>query len=326
MSTVDQTPVLKGRRRAVRLAGIGALGIATTLALSACKPGYDFYVDGYWNNGDGVIAPAKSELFAADGTPTCAFPVKYNLFETRSTSTNLARGVLFEINNTEPDPDEVLNVVDFPTEEDRATEKLRREHMQNSLDTLFQFTHPAFDAENGIAEPGDLAAFKAKWTSILYSVARKAPATDYMKVVETYVENEDGIYIIKRLSNPKDYITSHAIPIEFLGLRETYFSATIEGDEFLMVRDNETGATVLWKGDQSAPLEGYISYARIDVTLNPVTPPYVAELLIQSDGCPEVKGKVYERYYLRDIYEVAPDASDDVTTDPATEPSPSPTS
>lgn len=319
---------LSGRPRGARTAAWGACGIAASLVLTACGPGYDYYVEGYWDNGDGMIAPSKTELFDADLVPTCAFPVKYQLFESRSTATALASALAFEFINPETDPEDPISNIDFPTAEDQAKEKLRRERALGSIPVIWQYTHPLFDQENGVTDAEDDAALtqlKAWVGRALYGFGNDAPGTDYIEVVATYMETDHGTFDLIRIDSPDSYIEANGIPITFQGLSNTYYTATDGENEYLLVRSKKSEEATLWQGSTSTPLGEFETFIRVQVTneFNPFNPPPpVVEFLLQSDNCPMIGGEPYERFYLRD-YILDPEPAEPIE-EPEPEPSPSP--
>lgn len=328
MTTVGDN--VSGRRRGARTAAWGAGGIAASLVLTACGPGYDYYVEGYWDNGDGMIAPSKSELFDADGVPTCAFPVKYQLFESRSTPTALAAALAFEFVNPETDPNDPISIIDFPTAEDQAKEKLRRERALGSISIIWQYTHPAFDSENGVtdaADDGALKAIKANVGRALYGFGDDAPGPEYVEIVQTYMVTDQGTFDLNRIDSPDKYLEANDIPLTFQGLSFTYYTATDGNEEYLLVRSKKTEEATLWQGSTSTPLGSFETYIRAQVKneYNLFTPPDpVVEFVFQSDNCPNVGDEPYERFYLRDyiLNPVPADAEEEPATEP--EPSPSP--
>ncbi|MBN2177173.1 MAG: hypothetical protein JW722_05890 [Demequinaceae bacterium] len=313
--------------RGLRSAGIGALSLAIGLVLTGCGQPDGTYIEGYWDNGDPFYAPSKTVLFDDNGDPTCAYPVKYLQFESRSGPTNLARGVSFEIMNLELDPDGYLNPADYPDEASQAKERLRRERALNSLDVLWQYTHPQFDAAYGIESPADLAPIKAELQTHLYGLGKNAPFVDYLKLVEQYFVSDRGTFIVVRLDNPKGYLEDNNIPLKFEGLLYEYYSADDGEEEFLLVKEKETGDTALWQGDQESELTDAIWFARVEVRTGLPTPnglpPVMAEFTFQSDGCADEGGRAYQRYYLRS-YEIIEPVIEDDDEEPAPEPSPSP--
>jgi hypothetical protein len=332
MMTNDVTPTrarLDAPRRiarGTRAASVGAFGLAISLVLTGCGGQPEgTYIEGYWDNGDPFYAPSKTALFDENGVPTCAFPVKYNLFESRATGIGLAKGVAFEVMNPESDPNGFLDPADFPTTEEQATERLRRERALNSLDVLWEYTHPQFDADNGIETPEDLAPMKAELQEHLYGLGKDAPFLDFLELKEVYFMSDVGEFIVERLGNPGKYLTDNGIPIEFDGFNNEYYSATTGGVEYLLVKEKETGDTSLWQGDQQSEVGDAIWYARIEVksSLSALhETPVMAEFLVQSDGCPDKDDRAYQRYYLRSYELLYPEPGDE-EGEPAPEPSPS---
>lgn len=326
---LDAPRRIAGGRRAV---GVGALSLILSLALVGCSSQpKGTYIEGWWDNGDPFYAPSKSVLFDENGVPTCEFPVKYSQFETRSDAVDLARGVAFEIMNPELDPNGVLDSADFPTAADQANERLRRERALGSLDILWQYTHPLFDAENGIDSPAKLAPIKAKLQKALFGLGREGMLIDYLEIAEVYFVSETGTFVVERLADADTYFADHGIPLVFDGFKNEYYVATSGADEYVLVVGKETGAHTMWMGDQSSELGQAVWFSKINVrtSINAALekPPVKAEFLVQSDGCPDQDGHAYMRYYLRSFTLLDPTVDQSgggATPEPIPSPSPSP--
>jgi hypothetical protein len=323
---VGRSDAQSKRRRGARTAAWGVGGLALSLALSACGASYDYYVEGHWDNGDGVMLPSKTVLWDDNGDPTCAFPVKWLNYERRSTPLALAQGLAFELTNPNLDPNAPLSDLQFPTAEDKAKEIARRTWAEDPLALIWQYTSPEFDAEHGITGPDDLAGLKADLGGKLYGVGQDAPLDQYTQLVQTYATSDAGTFVLVRVDDPRGYIAEHGIPLQFQGLRNTYYTATDGTEEYLLVRSKSSDDAKLWQGDVSKPLGAYKTFVRVQVynRYDPFHPPSpVVEFLFESDGCPMKGGHPYERFWLLD-YTTNPDEFYTADDEPEPEPEPSP--
>ncbi len=323
--TNDVTPVAgtgapKRARRLGRVAWLGAVSLTAGLVLSGCTSSEGMYIEGWWDNGDPFYAPSKTALFDENGDPTCAYPIKYNQFESRSQAMSLAKAVSFEIMNPETPVDAYMDPDEFPTEEDRAKERLRRERALDSVGILWEYTHPAFDEQYGIETPDDLTPIKEELMDYLYGLGRDAPFTDYLDLKKTYFVSERGTFTVTRLNTVEAYLEANDVPLEFRGLVNEYYIASSEdGEEYLLVKRQSTGAITLWQGPERSQLTDAVWYAEIDVKKALDTPsglaPIVAEYTLQTDGCPDVGGVAYQRFYLRS-YTLIDESDDEEATEP----------
>jgi hypothetical protein len=287
-------------RRGVR---IGAVAVVATLALSACS-GQSGYVDGWWGNGDPIYAPFKADLFDEEGVPVCTTPTAGANFESRaraySETGGLANLFLFEVMNDEPDPDEPLTGL---TETEERNERTRRERLQNSLDTMYQMTHPRFDEANGISEADDLGGIKDELQSHLEGLGVDAPIYTYLTRAERWLETEDSRLSINRIPNVEEYIELNNIPHVFQGLAFSYDRATDrDGDEYLLVTDRETGEAVLMTSDEEVPLNEeaeLFEQFEIDLTLTGGEPH--ATVTLVNDQCPAYFGSPTSRFWIFDF-------------------------
>jgi hypothetical protein len=308
--TNDVTPVAgtgapKRARRLGRVACLGAISLTAGLVLSGCTSSEGMYIEGWWDNGDPFYAPSKTVLFDENGDPTCAYPVKYNQFESRSAAMTLAKAVSFEIMNPETPVDAYMDPDDFPTEEDQAKEALRRERALNSVGILWEYTHPAFDEQYGIEGPDDLTPIKEELMDYLYGLGKDAPFIEYMDLTSNYFVSERGTFTVTRLNAVEAYLEANDVPLEFRGLvNEYYIAISEEGEEYLLVKRQSTGSISMWQGPERSDLTDAVWYATIDVTKALDTPsglaPVVMQYTLQTDGCPDKGGQGYQRYYLRD--------------------------
>jgi hypothetical protein len=198
----------------------------------------------------------------------------------------------------------------------------------NSVDILWQYTHPLFDEEYGIETPDDLKPFKADLQSYLYGLGKDAPITDYLSLKRIYFVSEQGTFTVTRMSAVDAYLEANDIPLTFKGLQNEYYLASgDDGEEYLLVKAKETGVTDLWQGDQKSELTDAVWFAVIDVKKALDSPsglaPIVAEYTLQTDGCPDKGGKSYQRYYLREVTKIDETAVEPDDESPEPEPSPS---
>ena len=292
-----------GKTRGISKVRLGAAAVVAALTLGACGASYDTYVEGYWDNGDEMRAPAKSALFDEELQPICEIGLPYQRFESRSRPYNLISAVIFEIYNTEPDPDGECE--ECVTDEEREEVRIERERVQGSLATLYQYTHPVyFDQELGIETSEDLASIKEELREHLDTLGLDAPLNRYYTEAEKYIEAEEGTFVLERLRDQEGYIRDNGIPIDFKGLQFNYEVATGDGGEYLRVTNRDTGASELWQGDQKSELTNSVTYVRYEVDLNVGFPngPEASFLLI-SDGCPERNNSQVERFWLHS-YEI----------------------
>lgn len=301
MTTVNAKPLAgAASRRPTRLWRASVTAVGAALALAACAPGYETYVEGYWDNGDPFTPPSKTELFDENGIATCEFPVKYNRFESRATPNNVVRGFLVEVMNQELDPDGPLTP--GLNAEQEARERLRRERMLDSLPVLWQYTSLSFDAANGISTPEDLAPIKAEIQAHLPGVGEGRPMNDFFKPQSEYFTTPEGRYDLVRLNDPRGYIESNDLDLEFLGLLFTYQTARKDGQEWLAVTNKESGEILMYRGsDEPFELVDSVYHATYYVYLDPDTISETwpsAEIEIVSDGCGESGGQPFTRYYV----------------------------
>lgn len=320
-------------------ASLVALAAGAAVALTACGPSHDTYVEGYWDNGDPFLAPAKSALFDADGVPTCDHPIRYNYFESRSRPQYLINALLFEIQNPETDP-ATLDRADFSSDEDYEAAVTRLERLQNSDEILYQYSHPVFfDAERGIESTEDMAPVKAELADHLRDLGEYPglQVTDYYTVASEYIVTDQGEYDIRRLVDPEAFLNEIGFSEDFNGLRYSYQVATDFETEFLLVRDKTEGTVRLFDGNEQLDLSGVLFFTVIDVNLpyltadelardraayeadDENTAPYeieypdgpYAQILLASDGCGRIGNTDYARYYLADYTLLNPGQAED---------------
>ena len=210
------------------------------LTLSACSGG-DTVVDGWWDNGDPVRVPAKSTLFDDNGVPLCKTPTAFGQVETRSraftTNGGVVNSFLFEVTNPETDPSTGAT----------KAEQEKLAILQDSLGAMYQLTFPSFDKANGISSAQDMRKVKDDLQKHLPNIFQDSKQiTDYIAVDQQWIEGPQGHFTVRRLSDPEGYIKDNKIDTTFNGLANQYFVATSDsGDEFLLERNKETGASRL---------------------------------------------------------------------------------
>ncbi|GIG54427.1 hypothetical protein [Demequina activiva] len=300
MTTDDMGSRGVARRRWSTAARIGALAAVSTLALTACSSGNDGYVDAWFRNGDPIYAPLKADLFDEAGTPQCEQPLAWQRIETRGRSLASTGGIvvawLFEVMNDEVDPE---------TAGDDGSERAKLERAQGSLDRMYQWTEPTFDAENGITGPEDLEALKAQWQEHLAGMGEEAPFDQYARPGESWLVTPEVTYTIRRITDVEGFIEDNAIPTSFNGQRFDYAGAMNRetGVEYLMETSRETGETVLLSADEEIPVEeGSELYNEFEIDLDvgfPNEPE--ARLVLANDQCPAIDGTQGSRYWVFDF-------------------------
>lgn len=291
------------KRRGVKAA---AVTIAAAFTLAACGAPADHYVDGWWDNGDPIYAPEKQLLFDEDGEATCDFPTVARQFESRARSFAETGGLvnlfLFEILNEELDP-AAISRDDFESNQDYNRERRNRERGQDSLGTIYQMTHPDFDANNGISGPEDLAAIKEELRNHLDGLER--PVTQFIFTGDRWLETPHGRYTVRRVSFVEGFIEDNNIPHRFQGLANEYASAQLPtGEMYLMITERETGTTVLLSEDEEIELgeesELFIQF-KIDLSDFPAqaNDPH-AIITLANDQCPAVDDQAAARYWIYD--------------------------
>jgi len=250
MTTEDVVSSMRGTGMRVRKAGYGLLAGVAALTLAGCASGETF-IDGWWDNGDPVLVPAKSTLFDADSNPLCSTITAFGQVETRARAYSETGGVvnsfLFEITNPETDPD---------TASDRQ-EQRKLEVLQDSPGAMYQLTFPTFDKERGITDASGMRDIKTELQAHLPDLLTEGPVTSYVKIDDQWIEGPDGTFSVRRADDPEAYIKESGIPIKFNGIQNQYFVAMKDdGTEYLLVRSKETGLSVLMRaGEEDIPLD-----------------------------------------------------------------------
>ena len=292
---VSSTPSTRSRARA---AGFGLLGGVALLGLAGCAAG-DTYIDGWWDNGDPVLVPAKSALFDDEGVPLCSTPIAFGQVETRYRSYGETGGVvnawLFEVTNPETDP----ATAESP-EERRKLEVLAR-----STEAMYQLTFPAFDKEHGISGPDDMRAIKDQWQEKLPDVLTEGPATSYVKIDSQWIDGPEGRFTVRRADNPKDFIAENKINTTFNGVANQYFIAqrVDDGKQFLLVRNKDTGLATLMSSDEDDIVldEKTESFIRYFIENESTGNNPDASLTLVNDQCRPVGGATAARYWVYDF-------------------------
>ena len=297
MTTDDMGSRGVARRRWTTAARIGALGAVASLALTACSSGSDGYVDAWFRNGDPIYAPLKADLFDESGTPLCEQPIAWQRIETRGRSLASTGGIvvawLFEVMNEETDPE---------TAGDDEGARAKLERAQGSLERMYQWTEPAFDAENDITAPEDLASLKAEWQEHLAGMGEEAPFDQYARPGESWLVTPEATYTIRRITDVEGFIEDNDVPTTFKGQTYDYAGAMNRetGVEYLMVTRRETGETTLMSADESIPVEeGSELYNEFEIDLDVGFPDEPeARLVLANDQCAAIDGVQGSRYWV----------------------------
>ena len=339
MSTADVsfvgTPASQGTTRPqgwARTVAIASVALASALALTACSASYETYDEGFWDNGEGIAVPVKSELFDADGVATCEIPLLWQAYEARADDAKLMAALLFELTYSAADAPEI-DRDDYPTEKLYQKALDLQEQRANVTDTfvLYQYTYPTFDAEHGITGPDDLKAVKNEVGSHLFGIGRGgSPITDSIKLISETIDADEGHFVVTQLTvKHQEYMDAHQIPLEFNGFQYTYWVAKSTEIEYLLVVNKDTGETQLWDGPNQSQLTNPVAYASYEVRVDPSQAGADAEFVLQSDGCSERGDERYARFYwlsytLLDGSAPAPTPSVEPSVEPSPSPSPSP--
>lgn len=311
----------------------GAVALIAALSLSACASA-EGYIDAWWDNGDPIYAPVKATLFDEEGVPTCSAATAGNGFESRarpySNTGGLVNLFLFEVQNTEPDPDERLTGL-TPAQEER--ERTRRERLQGSLETMYQMTHPDFDAKYDIESAEDMASIKEELADHLEDIDQEvAPIYTYVNRGSRWLETPDGRLTLSNVSNVELFLEENDIPLEFDGLNFDYLRAVDDaGTEYLMVTDKATSQTRLHTSEDVIDVdESSELFIRYEVLLPEFGENPSATITVVNDQCPPYFGDPAARYWIYDYellnpVEIGPidlgfgGSDDDEAEDPAAE-------
>jgi hypothetical protein len=296
MTIEDAVSSTRINRKRARGAGYGLLAGVAAIVLAGCSSG-ETYIDGWWDNGDPVLVPAKSTLFDADGVPLCDTPTAFGQVETRSRAYSENGGVvnafLFEITNPETDPATATS----------PKERKKLEVLQQSTEAMYQLTFPAFDKAHNITGPDDMRAVKTELQQHLPDLLTEGQVTDYVKIDDQWIEGPEGHFSVRRADDPEGYIKDNKINTTFNGIQNQYFIATNDdGTEYLLVRNKDTGVSTLMRsGEADVTLdESTESFTRyfIENDIGGVNPD--ATLTLVNDQCLPKDGKQVARYWVYD--------------------------
>jgi hypothetical protein len=347
MITVDRARRGTAARRKRALAQMAGLAFTSALVLAGCTSAgpADGYIEAYYDNGQPIRSPLKDTLFDEAGAPLCATPIYQGRVETRFRSFSDNGGVmnafLFEVLNDEQDPNAPLGELDIPSGQSEAQyrETLRRQ--QGSLPRMYQLTHPfLFDPEFGVSGPDDMAPIKEDLRADLPNlVARTAGITQFIVPGDAWVESSAGRFEVGNVGDVEVFMETLGITgVPYDGLNNDYFSAMKDGEQFLMIRNRESGVVTLVNDKGEADIDEIQQFQQYDVLAEPGFPESVAaRFTLQNDGCPQHSGDNFARWWITNIEPVAPapeeeeddpfatDDDDPFATDDEPSPSPSPT-
>lgn len=297
MTTDDAVSTTHAVRRWGTSVRYAALGSVVAVALAGCGASSGV-IDGWWDNGDPILVPAKESLFDEEGVPLCSTPTAFGTVESRSRSFSNAGGVinafLFEVVNPETDPDTAEN----------PAERRKLEELQRSPEAMYQLTWPGFDVEHGISEPGDMRAIKDEFIEELPGLGVDEPLPNYVSLDNQWIDGPTGYYSVIRAANPEEFIEENGINTSFNGVANTYWVATRDdGEQFLLVRNKETGAAVLMQGGAEDLVldEATESFSKYLIELEPstgVNPD--ASITLVNDQCRPVDGSNAARFWVYD--------------------------
>ena len=296
MTIEDAVSSTGPKRKGARVAGVGLIAGLAALTLAGCSSGETF-IDGWWDNGNPVLVPAKASRFDAEGAPLCATPTAFGQVETRSRSYGETGGVinafLFEITNPETDP---------ATAADKAEQK-KLTVLQDSLGAMYQLTWPGFDKERGVGSAEDMRAVKDELQEHLPDLLTEGPVTSYVKVDDQWIDGPDGHFSVRRADDPQGYIEENKIPTKFNGVSYQYFIATKDdGTEYLLVKEKATGTSVLMRaGEETTTLdESTESFTRYFVENESTGTNPDATITLVNDQCLPSAGAQVARYWVYD--------------------------
>jgi hypothetical protein len=325
---------------------LGAVALTAALALTGCASAgpADGYIEAYYDNGDPIRSPRKATLFDEAGDPLCATPIYQNKLETRfrpfSDTGGVVNAFLFEVTNNEQDPEAPISELTVPAgmSESAYRELLRRQ--QGSAERMYELTHPfLFDAENGISGPEDMEAIKQdlrRQFPELAPTAGRVAVVPFVSVGDSWIESSAGRYDVRRVGDVPLFMDTLGITgVEYNGLQNDYSAASKDGEEFLMIRDRESGLVTLVSADGVEDLDEIQQFQQYGIMLTAgVFESVAAVMTLQNDGCPQADGTNFARWWIADIEEVEPvvlpdedeeDADgEEPTVDPSAAPSPSP--
>lgn len=298
MTIEDAVSSTRGNRARARKFGYGLIAGATALALAGCGAG-DTYIDGWWDNEDPILVPAKSSLFDAEGLPLCSTPTAFGQVETRSRSYGELGGVinsfLFEIVNPETDP----------STGETAFDKKKLEVLQDSPKAMYELTFPSFDEKHDIKDASDMRKIKEEFQEHIPNLLTEGLVTDYAKIDDQWIEGPAGKFSVTRASNVEDYIKENNLPIKFNGVANQYFIAKNQdgGEEWLIVKDKNTGTSTMMRNgaenivldDQTESFTRFTIENDIATGVNPD-----ATITLVNDQCLPSDGSNVARFWVYD--------------------------
>lgn len=298
MTIEDAVSSTRGSRTRARKVGYGLIAGAVAISLAGCGAGETF-IDGWWDNEDPILVPAKSTLFDADGGPLCSTPTAFGQVETRSRAYGELGGVinsfLFEITNPETDPSTGTTAFD----------RKKLTVLQDSPNAMYQLTFPSFDEKYGISDSSDMRKIKTELQEHLPDLLTEGLVTDYAKIEDQWIEGPNGKFSVRRASDVETYIKENNLPIRFNGVVNQYFIATNQdnGDEWLIVRDKNTGtSTMMRSGQEDIVLddqtESFTRYTIENDVPNGVNPD--ATITLVNDQCLPSGGANVARFWVYD--------------------------
>jgi len=296
MTTEHVVSSKRSNRAVARKFAYGLIAGSAVLTLAGCSSP-ETVIDGWWDNGDVVLVPAKSTLFDADSKPLCATPTAFGQVETRSRAFGERGGVintfLFEITNPETDP---------ATESDRV-ERNKLAILQDSPGSMYQLTWPGFDKERGITDSSGMRAVKTELQEHLPDLLTEGLIANYVKVDSQWIEGPDGHFSVRRADDPEGYIKDNGIATRFNGIQNQYYLATSDdGTEFLLVRNKDTGLSTLMRAGAEDKLltEGTESFVRYNIENDVDGANPDATITLVNDQCLPDGNSQVARYWVYD--------------------------
>lgn len=183
-------------------------------------------------------------------------------------------------------------------------ERNRLEVLAQSTEAMYQLTWPEFDVARGISGPDDLRAVKDELQGHLPGLGVEEPLINFVSLENQWIEGPSGFFSVRRAADPQGFIDENNIDTTFNGVLYTYWVAIRDdGEQFLLVRDKESGQAVLMtEGAEPVELdEATESFSRYMIELEPgtgVNPD--ASITLVNDQCqPHGKSNV-ARFWVYD--------------------------
>lgn len=321
MITVDRARRGTAARRKRVLAQAAGIALTSALVLAGCASAgpADGYIEAYYDNGQPIRSPLKETLFDEAGQALCSTPIYQGRIETRFRSFSDNGGVmnafLFEVLNNEQDPNAPLGELEIPSGQ---SEKQYRETLRRGLGSLprmYQLTHPfLFDSAFGITGPDDMATVKADLRADLPNlVARTAGITQFIAVGDAWVESSAGRFEVGKVGDVEVFMETLGITgVPYDGLNNDYFSAMKDGEQFLMIRNRNTGVVTLVNDKGEADIDEIQQFQQYKALADPgVAESAVALFTLQNDGCPQQSGDNFARWWITNIEPITPASADD---------------